>query len=100
MKKSIQKIFLATTLALASFTSFALLAPTTVSAAGTTFTTLKKGNSTLLIGANNYVVASGTSVVSVSSSGWLTALNTGSATVRGYSTSGVLLWTWYVTVTS
>ncbi|WP_155973307.1 hypothetical protein [Paenibacillus sp. Leaf72] len=100
MKKSIQKTFLATTLALASFTSFALLAPTTASAAGTTFITLKKGNSTSLFGANSYVVASGTSIVSVSSSGWLTALNTGSATIRGYSSSGVLLSTWFVTVTS
>jgi len=98
MKKSLQKILIATSLTAAAVTSFVVISPTVVEAAGTTYSTLKKGHSTGLMYADTFVVTSG-SAVTVSDLGWVTAVSTGSATVKGYS-GGVLVWTWHFTVTN
>lgn len=97
MKKPIQKILLCTSLALSTIVGVALTPATSVEAAGVTYRDLKKGNSIIVGFSDSYELVSGSSVVSLSSSGWVTALNYGDAVIYGYK-DGVHYWTWYIRV--
>lgn len=97
MKNSFKKILLCTTLAMSTIAGITLTPATPVEAAGVTYKDLKKGHSMMVGFSDSYVLVSGSSVVSLSSAGWVTALNYGDAVIHGYK-NGVHYWTWYIRV--
>ncbi|WP_430109296.1 hypothetical protein [Paenibacillus sp. B1-33] len=97
MKKSFHKILLCTSLALSTIVGITLTPATSVEAAGVTYKDLPKGHSTMVGFCDSYELVSGSSVVSLSPEGWVTALNYGDAVIYGYK-NGVHYWTWYYRV--
>jgi len=95
MKKVFIAIF-ATALSLSAVVGGTLALPTSVAAAGVTYADLKVGYTKVMNG-SSFVIVSGSDVVSVSSTGWVTGLKVGTATINAYS-GGVHTWTFHYNV--